>query len=142
MFNFARKSAGWKLRKRRAAPIISTVIKINGKIMTILRTIIFIGMALFSSISYSYTECIRPIANVWTSLNSDTSVWITFTDGGSPVYKNESQLTEGQMNRLISFALTAQSAGKNLQVRYPEDGLSCPPVGAARNDIEGFWVLK
>lgn len=93
-----------------------------------------------STNSWSYSECVRPVKNIWTSLANARTVWIIFQDVGSAVFKSESQLTEGQMSRFVSFALSAQATGRNLIVRYPEDDLTCPPTGKARNDIEGFWV--
>jgi len=108
-----------------------------------MKSLIHFGVVSFlflSSISFAYTQCERPVNNVWASMTSAQSVWITFSDGGSSIYKRESQITPGQMSRFTSFALTAQTTGKKLIVRYPEDGLSCPPTGSPRNDVEGIWI--
>lgn len=89
---------------------------------------------------FAYTEFERPVRNIWSSLNSIQNIRITFSDGGSAIYKTESQITPGQMSRFISLALTAQTTKKNIVVRYPEDGLIYPPTGVARNDAEGIWI--
>jgi hypothetical protein len=104
--------------------------------------VLFLGTSLLSWNTWAYTECSRPIKDVWTTLDSGTGVWVTFSDGGSAIFKNESDLTSGQMSRFVSFALTAQTANKKLVVRYPEDGLVCPPTGANRNDFQGVWIKK
>lgn len=101
-----------------------------------------LGSLLFSSSCFGYSECVRPVKDIWNNLGSAQSVWITFADGGSAMYKTESQLSAGQMARMTSMALTAQTTGKSLRVRYPEDGLVCPPTGAARNDVQGFWIVN
>lgn len=100
-------------------------------------TVLIILMPIYA---HAYTECDRPINLVWNSLSGSESVWVTFDDGGSAIFKAESQLTEGQMARFVSYALTAQASDRSLIVRYPEDGLQCPPVGAARNDAQGIWI--
>lgn len=96
----------------------------------------------FPSASFAYSECARPVGNIWSALNSEQSVWITFPDGGSPIYKKKSQLTSGQMSRFTALALTAQSTGKKLVIRYPEDGLECPSIGSARGDVQGIWIQR
>jgi len=73
-------------------------------------------------------------------MTDNKTVWVSFSDGGSPIYKSENQLSEGQMNRFVSFALTAQTAGNKLVVRYPENDLQCPPKDSARNDVLGIWI--
>jgi len=94
----------------------------------------------FSTPSFAYTECERPIKNIWNNLTKTPAVWITFSDGGSAISRTEAQITPGQMSRFIAFALTAQTTGKLLIVRYPEDGLICPPKGAKRSDSLGIWI--
>lgn len=95
---------------------------------------------LVSSSALAFTQCTRPVDLVWNSLTASTSVWITFSDGGSAIFKTEAQLTEGQMARFASYALTAQASDRDLIVRYPENGLQCPPTGSARGDVEGIWI--
>ena len=104
------------------------------------KSIVISFIVLLSSNAWSFSDCIRPVGNIWTSLNSETIVWISFKDGGSPIYVSESLVTEGQMSRFVAFALNAQATEKNLIIRYPEDDLTCPPMGNPRNDMEGFWV--
>lgn len=107
-------------------------------------TILFLFLAPTSA--FSFTQCTRPVKDIWTQLlNNGTSdsehVWISFSDGGQPIYKTQSEISEGQMARFFSMALTAQASGKNLVVRYPEDDLTCPPTGEARNDFLGMWII-
>ena len=90
--------------------------------------------------AHSYTECARPVKSIWINLETGASVNITFSDGGSSISKSESQLTEGQMARFVSVALTAQTTGKQLTIRYPENEMSCPPIGSPRRDFTGFWI--
>ncbi len=107
---------------------------------TLFKSAFVLTTLLMASSALAFTQCTRPVNLVWNSLTSSTSVWITFSDGGSAIFKTEAQLTEGQMARFVSFALTAQASDRALIVRYPENGLQCPPTGAARNDAEGIWV--
>ncbi len=100
----------------------------------------FLLLLLISAGASAFTECTRPVDRIWNSLTASSSVWMTFSDGGSAIFKTEAQLTEGQMARFVSYALAAQASGRNLIVRYPENGLQCPPTGAARNDAEGIWI--
>ena len=95
----------------------------------------------YMSSSFAYTECKRPVKNIWSSMNSAKSVWVTFADNGSAIYKNESQITSGQMARFVSLAIAAQTTGKKLIVRYPDDNLACPPT-ESRNDFEGVWLTE
>lgn len=101
--------------------------------------VLFITATAISN-AYAYTECTREVHYVWIRMTENQSVHITFKDG-SAIYKHRSQVSEGQLNRLFSMAIAAQASGKKLRVRYPEDALSCPPVGDARNDFEGIWLL-
>ena len=96
---------------------------------------------IYMSSSFAYTECKRPVKNIWSSMNSAQSVWVTFAGNGGAIYKTESQVTSGQMARCVSFAITAQTTGKKLFVRYPEDNLACPPT-VSRNDFEGVWLTE
>jgi len=102
-----------------------------------------VGMILLiiSSNSFAFSECVRDVKKIWSNFGSSTTVYVCF-ETGSCIYKDESNITEGQMARLMSMALTAKTTGKRLQVRYPEDDLVCPPSGAsARNDFIGFWLV-
>lgn len=103
--------------------------------------IIFLLGLIAPAIGYSHTECKRPVAHIWNSMTKDKSVWVTFHDGGGAIYKSEGQITEGQMNRFVSLAITAQTTGNHLTVRYPQDNLSCPP-NDTRSDFEGVWLVK
>lgn len=94
---------------------------------------------LVSANAYSYTECSRPVKDVWINLNG-SNVNVMFSDGGSLIRKDETQLSQSQMARFMAVVLTAQATGKNLKVRYPEDGMTCPPTGSTRNDIDGVWI--
>ena len=89
-----------------------------------------------------YSECDRPVQHIWTNFELPPQVWVTFSDGGSSIYKNTNLITEDQLNRFASFALTAQTTGKKLRVRYPETGLVCPPQGDARSDTKGIWIVE
>lgn len=107
------------------------------------RIVLLLAILLFLILpaeSFSYTECARPVNKVWTNLISPDfeSVWVLFSDGGGAIYKSQSQISTGQMARFFSMALLATSTGKDLIVRYPEDGLSCPP-SETRNDFMGVW---
>lgn len=108
--------------------------------MKTLLKIILLSSVMLSSSAYSFTQCTRPVNLIWNSMTGSNAVWVTFSDGGSAIFKTEAQLTEGQMARFVSFALTAQASDRELIVRYPENGLQCPPTGAARNDAEGIWI--
>lgn len=110
---------------------------ITMKVFTYLIILLFM---LQSLTSLAYTECQRGVKKVWTNLSASKGFWVVFDDGGSSIYKEENQLTEGQMSRFVSLALTALTAGKSLIVRYPENDLSCPPTNGDRNDIEGIWL--
>lgn len=97
-------------------------------------------MLIASSNAYSFTECARPVKGVWINLTG-TNINISFADGGSSITKDEAQLTDGQMARLLAVALTAQTTGKKLSIRYPEENVDCPPsAGNARNDVLGLWI--
>lgn len=87
----------------------------------------------------AYTECTRPVKKIWNSLASNRSVWIVFSDGGGAIWKDAPQVTEEQLGRLFSQALTAHATGRHLIVRYPEDGLTCPPANN-RDDVLGVWL--
>jgi len=102
--------------------------------------VICLLMLIASSSSFAFSECTREVKNVWNKLDSPPSVWVCFNTG-SCIYKSENQLTSGQMERLFSMALTAQTAGLRLRVRYPEDNLVCPPTGDSRNDVLGMWLI-
>jgi len=93
--------------------------------------------------SFAFSECVREVKSVFSSLSGSTSVWVCFITEtpGNCIYKDESQLTDGQMARFLSMALTAKTTGKRLQVRYPEDDLVCPPAGSSRNDFLGMWLV-
>lgn len=106
------------------------------------KTALSLILAALPTLSWAYTECDRPITGIWNSTNGSGSVWIKFGDGGSAIYKSEEQLTEGQMSRFVSFALTAQTTGKKLTVRYPDESLTCPPSGDARDDVMGIWIRE
>jgi len=108
--------------------------------MKISYTIMVLCMLIASSNAYSFTECMRPVKSIWIDLKTGANVNITFSDGGSSIRKSESQLTEGQMARFVSVALTAQTTGKKLTIRYPENEMSCPPTGSSRSDVTGFWI--
>jgi|GEM_PF-4195982 len=108
-------------------------------------SLFIVVVLLFPVVGFGYSECLRPVKKVWNQTKTNASpdqetVWIAFSDGGSPVYKKREQISEGQMARFYAQALTAITSGKKLLVRYPENGLSCPPVGSARNDILGMWI--
>jgi hypothetical protein len=92
--------------------------------------------------AYAYTECERgTVKNLFLGTTaSDTRTYVSFNDGGSPAFLNEQQLTSGQMARFTALILTAQATGKLVQLRYAEDGLQCPPQGAARSDVIGVWL--
>lgn len=99
----------------------------------------FMAVLLVTAGAQAFTQCTRPVNLVWNNLLS-SSIWITFSDGGSAIFKTGSQLSETQLARFASFALTAQASNRELIVRYPENGLQCPPTGASRNDVEGIWI--
>jgi len=63
------------------------------------------------------------------------------SDGGGTISKSTSQVSEAQLARFFTMALTAQTTGKKLRVRYPEDNISCPPPSGNRNDFLGVWLL-
>lgn len=106
--------------------------------------IVFLMLALFVQVSVvqAYTECVRPVRAVWNdeTIGND-SVWIAFSDGGGGVYKFSSQVSAGQFNRMYAMAMMALSTGKQLQVRYPETNLQCPP-STDRNDTLGMWIVN
>jgi len=92
--------------------------------------------------SFAFSECVREVNKVWSSLTENQSVYVTFSDGGSSISKSEKMITEGQMNRFFSMALAAKVSGKKLRVRYVEDDLQCPPPsGTSRNDALGIWLV-
>ena len=88
----------------------------------------------------AFSECVRPIKNLFQSTSSETMFYVTFDDGGSSIFKRDADISAGQMNRLAAMVLMAQSTGRQLTVRYPEDGLACPPTGTARSDFTGAWL--
>ena len=106
--------------------------------MKILYRIVLLILVSFNA--YAYKECTRPVQDVFMGLNSFNVLWVTFSDGGTAVYINETDITAGQMSRLFSAVLTAQTTGKQLIVRYADSGLTCPTSGSARNDIEAVWL--
>ena len=103
--------------------------------------ILFLAAFFLSGNAFSFTECNREVENVWISFTPAESVFVTFKDGHSWIYKDIHTSNEQQKNRFFSQALAAQTAGKILRIRYPEDDLVCPPKGAARHDFEGVWIL-
>jgi hypothetical protein len=106
-----------------------------------MKNLLVIFLVFMSASALGHTECTRTPVKVWSALADKTTVWINF-DKGSSIYINESKLTEGQVNRFFSMALTAVTTNRSLTVRYPEDDLQCPPTGEARNDMLGIWLLN
>ena len=92
--------------------------------------------------SFAYSECVREVKHVFNDFNSNETLWVNFTDGGSAISKRGDQISEARMNRFFSMAITAKVSGKKLRVRYPEADLQCPPPsGPARNDVIGIWLV-
>lgn len=104
--------------------------------------LVVLFLLVFPSLGFSITECDRPIQKIWSTAESpdNETVWVVFSDGGGAIYKSQSQISTGQMARFFSMVLTASTTGKDLRVRYPEDGLSCPP-STNRNDFIGVWLV-
>jgi len=107
-----------------------------------------------SGSSFAFSECVREVKNVFTDFQTvvkdgtgsitsgNEMVYICFTTG-SCIFKTIKQLTDGQMARFFSMGLTAKTTGKKLQVRYPEDDVTCPPVSvSARSDVLGMWLVQ
>jgi len=112
---------------------------------SIYRVMFSMMLLVCSSNSFAFGECIRSVTNIWSDMqtrtNGNNAVYVCF-ETGSCIFKYESQLSDGQMARLVSMALTAKTTGKKLRVRYPEDEIICPPQSVgARNDFSGIWLV-
>ncbi|WP_444891212.1 hypothetical protein [Microbulbifer sp. DLAB2-AA] len=101
-----------------------------------------------SNMAFSYSECIMDVDSVYVTSDDGGAevIWIELSksDGSSTaVYKDlSSELSEDQKNRIYSMGLTAFTSGKRLKVRYPENGLNCDSLGAARKDFLGLRMVK
>lgn len=113
---------------------------------------LLVCMAAYPAISFSHTECARPVERLFSKLNSNGpqsgKIKVAFADGGSSIYvidgrgATTSELNkQRQVDRMVAMVLTAQLTGKEVIIRYTEDNLACPPsAGPARDDIAGIWL--
>ncbi len=99
-------------------------------------------LAFFPLSAFSFTECDLTPNKVFLNLSGNT-VWICF-DGARCINKTQNEtVTEAHINRLYSTGMAAISAGKQLRVRYPQDGESCSDLtSTTKSDIHGLWFLK
>lgn len=101
-----------------------------------------LGTLLLAQVSSAsaYTECVRQVRNVFSDLGGSVSV--TFIDAGAAISKSESVTSAAGVSRFLAMALLAQTTGRAVKVRYPEDGAACPPApGGTRSDFTGFWLM-
>lgn len=68
------------------------------------------------------------------------SIWIEFSDGGSAVSINTTTQSKGFVEQAYTALNTALQTGTRVLIRYDETGLTCPPPGPWRNDIQGFQL--
>ena len=110
------------------------------------KILVLILFAFLSNTAFAYTEC---------TFNKVDYVFLKAANGGTDdvyirlvkptgdfavIYKNNNTLSQTQINRIYTAALTAFTAGKKLTVRYPEDNLDCSTLSAARNDFIGITI--
>lgn len=98
------------------------------------------ALCLLSLRAAAFTDCLRSVENIF--YNFDGVVTVTFTDGTVAVKKSEAQSSPTAVSRLLAMAMTAQTTGRMLKIRFPEDAYDCKTaVGDARSDILGLWLM-
>lgn len=96
-------------------------------------------MAVTSSAG-AVTDCARQVKAIFNDFSG--MVYVTFVDGGAPVTKDLSVTSSTSISRFLSVSLAAQTTGRSMKIRYPENGAVCPPAaGSPRNDFTGYWLM-
>ena len=104
-----------------------------------LKKLIFILLVISSGIANAYTQCDYTPSKIWLE-NAGNGIWVCFDEG--PCIKNyKSVIGEKGIDRTLSVAMAALSAGKKLSVRFNADNYACPSSGSF-SDYSGFWLLK
>lgn len=96
-------------------------------------------LLVLSQTSFAFTECTRTVDSIWNDLDVQANVIVTFTDG-SAIDMKPAGITSEQMHRFFTMAVTAKTLGRDLTVRYAQDGMLCTEV-SVREDILGIWLL-
>ncbi len=98
------------------------------------RVISFVVFLCISSSSFAYKNCPEEISSIYVGDNG--WLWMTFKDGGAAHIKN----TETDFKNILSVALAAQMAGRDIVVRYwdSENSANCSET---RGDIQGGRVI-
>jgi hypothetical protein len=100
---------------------------------------IMVAATMCSVDAMAYTECTRPVLNIFEQFDIHM-IYVSFSDGGGTINKKEGNVSNGDMARFTAMVLMAQATGRPLTIRYPEDGLACPPPAGTRDDFIGVWL--
>lgn len=112
-----------------------------------MRNILLTLCLLLSCQAFSYTECnFENVSSIFLGTDDGGNELVyasltTPTGGYISIHKNKSNnLSAEHLGRIYAALLTAYSAGKEVQVRYPEDNLSCSTLTGGRSDFIGFRI--
>jgi hypothetical protein len=100
------------------------------------------AVTLCSVDAMAFTECTRPVSGIFEQFDIHM-LFVSFSDQGSSINKKEGNVSSGDMARFTAMVLMAQATGRPLTIRYPEDGMACPPpAGVSRDDFIGVWLKQ
>lgn len=100
---------------------------------SLLRISAAFAVMLCSSPVSAYTQCQSAVERIWAG--DGGYVWIHLTNGGAPVIAPNDPNREA----VLSMAITALTASRQIIVRYAADGVNCSTFG--RQDFVGMYLL-
>lgn len=95
--------------------------------------IIFSCSVLMAYPAAAWTQCQDGVSRVWAG--DDSNIWVHLNNGGTFVVPSANPSKEA----ILSMAITALTASREIIIRYEADGVSCDAVG--RNDVLGMYLL-